>query len=62
LVSLAKVRIYEYKSRHSINFPSEFVRDSQFPFKIGEELIAKIDGERVVIEKPHAKEASGGRK
>lgn len=52
MVSYAKVKIYAYKSRHSINLPSEFVRDSQFPFKIGEDLIAKIEGSRVIIEKP----------
>ena len=47
----AKVKLYEYKSRHTINFPSDFVRDSAFPFKVGEELIAKIEDGRVIIEK-----------
>jgi hypothetical protein len=46
-----KVKLYAYKSRHSINLPSELVRDSAFPFKIGEELVARIDGRRVIIEK-----------
>jgi hypothetical protein len=51
MVSQAKVKLYGSKSRHSINLPSDFVRDSAFPFKVGEELMARIDGERVVIEK-----------
>ena len=51
MVNQAKVKLYGSKSRHSINLPSDFVRDSAFPFKIGEELIARIDGEKVTIEK-----------
>ena len=51
MVSQAKVKLYGSKSRHSINFPSDFVRDSAFPFTVGEELIARIDGDKVVIEK-----------
>ena len=51
MVNKAKVKSYEYKSRHSINFPSDFVRDSTFPFKVGENLIARIEGKKVVIER-----------
>lgn len=47
----AKVKIYVSKGRHSINLPTELVRDSAFPFKPLEELVAKIDGDRVIIEK-----------
>jgi hypothetical protein len=47
----AKVKLYEYKSRHTINFPSDFVRDSAFPFKVGDELEARIEDGKVVIEK-----------
>jgi hypothetical protein len=43
--------MYEVKSRHSINLPSEFVRDSAFPFKPGDRLLARIKGGKVVIEK-----------
>jgi len=52
MVDKVKVKIYRVKSRHTINLSSDFVRDSAFPFKPGEELIAKIDGERIVIERP----------
>lgn len=51
MVAETKVKIYAVSSRHSINLPSEFVRDSAFPFKVGEQLIARIEGEKVVIEK-----------
>lgn len=51
MVSQAKVKLYGSKSRHSINLPSDFVRDSAFPFKVGEELIAHIENGKVVIEK-----------
>jgi len=51
MVNTAKVRLYGYKSRHSINLPSDFVRDSTFPFEVGEELVAKIEGKKIVIEK-----------
>ena len=51
MVSQAKVKLYGSKSRHSINLPSDFVRDSVFPFKVGEELIARIDKDKVIIER-----------
>jgi hypothetical protein len=51
LSGTAKVKIYEVGSRHSINLPSDFVRDSAFPFQPKEELIARIEDSRIVIEK-----------
>lgn len=51
MVNSTKVKVYGFKSRHSINLPAEFVRDSAFPFKIGEELVARIDNGRIIIEK-----------
>jgi hypothetical protein len=51
MVDKIKVKIYAFRSRHSINLPSEFVRDSAFPFKSNEDLIAKIEGNKLVIEK-----------
>ncbi len=51
MVNKVNVKLYEYKSRHSINFPSDFVRDSSFPFKVGEELVARIEEGKVVIER-----------
>lgn len=51
MVDRAKVKIYGVGSRHSINLPSDLVRDSQFPFSVGEELTARIEKGRLIIEK-----------
>lgn len=51
MVNEAKVKIYKVGSRHSINLPSSLVTDSTFPFKPNEELLAKIDGKRIVLER-----------
>lgn len=51
MTNQANVKLYAYKSRHSINLPSDFVRDSAFPFEVGEELVARIEGDKVIIEK-----------
>ncbi len=51
MVDHTKVKLYGSKSRHSINLPSDFVRDSAFPFKVGEELLARIENEKVIIER-----------
>jgi hypothetical protein len=51
MVNQATVKIYQVKSRHSINFPSDFVRDSSFPFEPGEKLTAKIKNGKIVIER-----------
>lgn len=51
MVDKVMVKIYRVGSRHSINLPSGFVTDSKFPFKPNEELIAKIDGKKIVIER-----------
>ena len=55
MTAQAKVKIYVSSGRHSINLPSELVRDSAFPFEPLEELVAKIEGNRIVIERPSAK-------
>ncbi len=51
MTNQAKVKLYAVQSRHTINLPAEFVRDSAFPFNVGEELIARIEDDKVVIEK-----------
>jgi len=51
MVGSANVKLYEYKSRHSINLPSQLVRDSAFPFKVNENLIARIENGKLIIEK-----------
>ncbi len=51
MVNETKVKIYKVGSRHSINLPSGLVTDSAFPFKPNEELTARIEGKRIVLEK-----------
>ncbi len=51
MVNEAKVKIYKVGSRHSINIPSGLVTDSAFPFVPNEELVARIDGKSIIIEK-----------
>ncbi len=51
MVNQVKVKIYKVGSRHTINLPSAFVTDSTFPFKSNEELVAKIDGKKIIISK-----------
>lgn len=49
MVNEVKVKIYKVGSRHTVNLPSSLVTDSAFPFKPNEELVARIDGKRIVI-------------
>jgi len=51
MVNETKVKIYKVGSRHTINLPSGFVTDSSFPFEPNEELIARIEGKSIIIEK-----------
>lgn len=55
MVGIANVKLYEYKSRHSINLPGEFVKDSAFPFKVKENLVARIEGDKIIIERKNEK-------
>jgi len=45
------IKIYKVDSRHSIYLPKDFINDSAFPFKPKEKLIAKIENNKIVIEK-----------
>ena len=55
MVDKTTVKIYKVGSRHSINLPTGFVGDSAFPFQPNEKLVARIDNNRVIIEKPRKK-------
>ena len=61
MVSSAKVKLYGCKSRHSINLPSDLVRDSAFPFKVNDRLILKIENGKLIIEKACMDEESIGK-
>jgi hypothetical protein len=51
MANKVKVRIYEVQGRHTVNLPSQLINDSAFPFKVKEELHARIDGDRLIIER-----------
>ena len=51
MVSEAKTKINAVSSRHTIYLKKNLVNDSVFPFKIGEPLIVRIEGNRLIIEK-----------
>jgi len=55
MVGEAKTKITEFQSRHTIYLPKDFVNDSQFPFEVGETLVARLDKEKIVIERTHSK-------
>lgn len=43
-------KIQRVGSRHTIYLKTDLVNDSNFPFKVGEALVVKIEGKRLVIE------------
>lgn len=51
MVREARTTIHKVGSRHTIYLRKDFVEDSQFPFKPGEPLIVRIDGDRLVVER-----------
>jgi hypothetical protein len=51
MTNITKTKIYKVNSRHTIYLPKDFVSDSTFPFRVGEKLTLRIDGEKIIIEK-----------
>ena len=51
MTNVTKIKIYKVDSHHTIYLPKDFINDSSFPFVAGQELTARIDGKRVIIEK-----------
>jgi hypothetical protein len=51
----ASSKIYNSSGRHSLYLPSDLVGDDRFPFKVGEELTIRIDGEHLLAEKAKKK-------
>ena len=44
----------EYQSAY-VTIPSEMVKDTSFPFKIGDQLVIRIEGKRLVLEEFQAR-------
>ena len=58
MVAETRVTIYEVKGRHLMNLPSQLINDSAFPFEVREELQARIEDGRLIIERAKAKKTS----
>ena len=51
MASEAKAKINKVDGHHTLYLSKYWVEDSAFPFKSGEDLLVKIDGRRLVIER-----------
>ena len=51
MVSKTNTKITKVGSRHTIYLEKSFVEDSAFPFKPNGELLVRIEGNRIIIEK-----------
>jgi hypothetical protein len=58
MVAEVRVTIYEVKGRHLMNLPSQLINDSAFPFEVREELKARIEDGRLIIERAKAKKTT----
>ena len=48
-----KSRIIKVKGQTTalLTIPADLVKDSQFPFRVPEDVIVRIDGKRLIVEK-----------
>lgn len=51
VVRQVKTKIRKVGPRHTIYLRKELIDDSGFPFKIGEDLTVKIDGQTLIVER-----------
>jgi hypothetical protein len=51
MVKESHTKIHKVGSRHTIYLQKSLVEDSAFPFKVGEILVVKIDGDKLIIER-----------
>ncbi len=51
MVNEAITRIYKSGQRHSIYLRKDLVEDTMFPFEVGEPLLVKIEGNKLIVEK-----------
>jgi hypothetical protein len=51
MVLEVKTKIQQVGSRHTIYLKKELINDSGFPFKVGEPIIIRIDGDKLIVEK-----------
>jgi hypothetical protein len=51
MVGKVKTKINRVGARHTIYLRKDLVDDTNFPFEVGEPLMVRIEGEKLVIEK-----------
>jgi len=51
MVKEALTKIMQVGSRHTIYLQKDLVSDSAFPFKPKEQLLVRIDGNHLIVEK-----------
>jgi len=51
MVGKAKTKVYKVGSRHTIYLKKPLIDDSAFPFEVGESLVVRIEGDKLIIEK-----------
>jgi hypothetical protein len=55
MVKESHTKIHQVGSRHTIYLQKILVEDSAFPFKPGEPLVVRIDGDKLIIERREGK-------
>jgi hypothetical protein len=55
MVKESRTKIHKVGSRHTIYLQKDLVEDSAFPFKPGEPLMVRIDGNKLIIERREEK-------
>jgi len=63
MVNQARTKIYRSDGRHSLYMPSRLVTDDRFPFKVGDELMVRIEENHLIVEivKEERKQNRGGK-
>jgi hypothetical protein len=56
LASQVKTKINRVGSRHTIYLKTDLINDSNFPFQVGEPLMLRIEGSKLIIEKESKKD------
>lgn len=51
MVRQSETKIRRVDSRHTIYLKTDLINDSNFPFKVGEPLIVRIEEDKLIIEK-----------
>jgi hypothetical protein len=51
MVKESHTKIHQVGSRHTMYLQKNLVEDSAFPFKPGEPLVVRVDGDKLIIER-----------